>query len=63
MLTDKKGAPQSEPGAFAKQESDFIAICQSTELQQAREGMLDLLCLFLKQDHTFNSLAYWEKRI
>lgn len=33
------------------------------DLTKARESMLDLLSQFLKQDPTFNNIAYWEKRI
>jgi hypothetical protein len=44
---------------YAKQESEFIAAGDTMDLTKARESMLDLLSEFLKQDPTFNNIAYW----
>jgi len=62
MLQEKRDE-QSDLDAYVKKENEFLAECQSLDLNKARESVIDLLTFYIKQEPTFYNLTYWEKRV
>ena len=61
-LEEKKTQSQSGPDNYQKAEAAFLANMEWMTIEAAKDGMIDLLIMYLKTDETFSHVPYWEKR-
>ena len=59
QLNEEKKESSNQTLDYFKAEMEFICACPMMPLPQAKEQLLDLLCLFVKSDMTFNHVPYW----